>query len=104
MLVSDFLHHQHDGGQHAQYSVVYLCESGTAVSVETVEVDPARSCFLFRLKSLECAFQVLGVTQTVSNQHKKTRASPCIKGSTLTVSRETAGVLRLPMPLDYCVF
>ena len=104
MLGSDFLHHQRDGGRNAQYSVVYLCESSTAVSVETAEVDLARSCFLFHLKSLECAFQALGVTRTVSNQHKKTPASPCIKGSTLAVSRETAGVLRLPMPLDYCVF
>ena len=27
-------------GQNAQYSIVYLAESGTAVSVETAEVDP----------------------------------------------------------------
>ncbi len=35
----------HDGGRNAQYSIVYLAESGTAVSIETAEVDPARSCF-----------------------------------------------------------
>jgi hypothetical protein len=80
MLGSDFLHHQRDGGRNAQYSVVYLCESSTAVSVETAEVDLARSCFLFHLKSLECAFQALGVTRTVSNQHKKHQRARASKG------------------------
>ena len=62
--------------------------------------------FSFSLKPLVCAFHVLDVTQAVSGLKlkPKTRASPCIKGSTSAVSTETAVLLSAKCTMEYCAF
>jgi hypothetical protein len=79
---------------------VYLAESGTAVSIETAEVDPARSCFFVsvwnRLCVLSCACRHTKGLKPKQN----TRASPWSKGQLRWSQRRQ----RSKYTMEYCAF
>ena len=91
-------------GQNAQYSIVHLAESGTAVSVETAEVDPLiqglARVFRFSFKPLVWRQAREKHTQAVSNWMKKHERA----GSTSAVSTKTAVPLSAKYTMEYCAF
>ena len=114
MLASDFHRHQPNTaltastppqwGLKRTVFIVYLAQGGTAVFVETAEVDPARSCSFHSVWNRLCVLFTCLTSHKRFKTETKNTSEPLYQGSTSTVSTETAVPLSAKYTMEYCTF